>query len=78
MVRSIISEKATAEKHFCDAEVLRVERIENPCAFKARIYCNAVFAIPLEDKKYINDIEKLLQNIIYNLDDRIKDIYKRC
>lgn len=77
MLRSIISEKVTTEKHFCDAEILRVERIENPCAFEAKIYCNAVFKIPLGDEKYINDVEKLLQNIIYNLDDRIKDIYKR-
>lgn len=77
MLRTIISEEVLKEKHTCNAEILRVERLDNACAFEAKIYCNAIFSFPLEDAKYINDVEKLLQNIIYNLDDRIKDIYKR-
>lgn len=77
MLRTIISEEVVKEKHYCNAEILRVERLDNPCAFEAKICCNAIFSIPLEDEKYIKDVEKLLQTIICNLDDRIKDIYKR-
>lgn len=76
MIRSIISEEVVKEKHKCVAEVMRVERVDNFCACETKIYCNAVFSFPLDEGKYINDVEKLLQHIIYNLDDRIIDIYK--
>lgn len=74
MLRKIISEQT--KRHICDCETLGVKRVNNYFNDEAVIYCSGVFRIPLYDEAFIKDVEKLLQHIVCNLDDSIKNMYK--